>query len=85
MHKKFIFALIVVVLATQLTAPTVFAVEEPKGSCPPGFSLERAMEHDMHHHQHVGTHDDLNGDGYICMKPVTPTGNIHVHVDNKRP
>jgi hypothetical protein len=27
----------------------------------------------------------LNGDGYICMKPVTTIGKIHVHVDNNLP
>jgi len=47
--------------------------------------VELAMEHDMHHHQHVGTDTDLNGDGFICMKPVTLDENIHVHVDNNLP
>ncbi len=42
-----------------------------------------AMDHDNHHHKPVGTDADLNGDGYICVKPVTPDGMIHVHVDNK--
>ena len=28
---------------------------------------------------------DLNGDGYICVKPVTPSGNIHVHINNYLP
>jgi hypothetical protein len=47
--------------------------------------LVMAMEHDEHHHQHVGTDADLNADGYICMMPVTSDGQIHVHVDNNLP
>ena len=85
MYKKLVFALMLVMLISQFAVPTALAAGEPTGSCAPGFTLETAMEHDMHHHQHVGTHADQNGDGYICMKPVTPTGKIHVHVDNKLP
>jgi hypothetical protein len=57
-------------------------MEEPTGACAPGFTLEMAMDHDDHHHTHVGADADMNGDGYICMKPVTPDGTVHVHVDN---
>ena len=83
MIKKLIFALLLVVLLSQFAVPSVFAAGEPSGRCAPGFTLEMAMEHDNHHHRHVGTDADKNGDGYICMKPVTPSGKIHVHVDNK--
>jgi hypothetical protein len=85
MHKKLIFALLLVVLLSQFAVSTVFAAGEPAGRCAPGFTLMMAMEHDEHHHQHVGTDADLNADGYICMKPVTPDGKIHVHVDNNLP
>jgi len=85
MLKKLIFALMLVVLVSQFAVPAVFAAGEPTGSCAPGFTLEMAMEHDNHHHKHVGTDADKNGDGYICMKPVTPDGKIHVHVDNNLP
>jgi hypothetical protein len=84
-HKKLIFALMLVVLFSQFAVSTVFAAGEPAGSCASGFTLMTAMEHDEHHHQHVGTDTDLNGDGYICMMPVTPDGKIHVHVDNYLP
>lgn len=83
MHKKLIFALLLVVLLSQFAVSTVFAAGEPTGSCAPGFALMMAMEHDEHHHQHVGTDADLNGDGFICMKHVTET--IHLHVDNNLP
>jgi len=85
MHKKLIFVLWLVVLLSQFAVPVAFAAGEPSGSCAPGFTLMMAMEHDEHHHQHVGTDADLNADGYICMKPVTPDGKIHVHVDNNLP
>jgi len=85
MHKKLIFALLLVVLLSQFAVPVAFAAGEPSGSCAPGFTLMMAMEHDEHHHQHVGTDADLNADGYICMQPVTPDGKIHVHVDNDLP
>jgi hypothetical protein len=83
MHKKLIFALLLVVLLSQFAVSTVFAAGEPTGSCAPGFILMMAMEHDEHHHQHVGTDTDLNGDGFICMKHATET--IHLHVDNNLP
>jgi hypothetical protein len=85
MFKKLMFALILVMLISQFAVPAVFAAGEPMGSCAPGFRLEMAMDHDHHHHRHVGTDTDKNADGYICMKPVTPSGKIHVHVDNNLP
>ena len=85
MFKKLAFALLLVVLLSQFAVPTVFAAAEPQGSCPPVFKRVMAMEHDNHPHHHVGTSADQNWDGFICMKPVTPTGKIHVHVDNNLP
>ena len=85
MHKKLVFAFLLVVLLSQFAVSTVFAAGEPAGNCPTGFTLMMAMEHDEHEHQHVGTAADLDGDGYICMMPVTPDGKIHVHVDNNLP
>jgi len=82
MFKKLMLALWLALLLTQFAVPTVLAADVPSGGCAPGFTLERAMEHDNHPHHHVGTSADQNWDGFICMKPVTPTGKIHVHVDN---
>ena len=31
------------------------------GNCPPGFTLEMAMEHDGYPHHHVGTSANQNG------------------------
>ena len=84
MYKKLVFALLLVFLVAQFTVPTALA-DEPTGSCPSGFMLEEVMPHNEHHHQHVGTSVDQNGDGYVCMTHVTPDEMIHVHVDNSLP
>ena len=85
MFKKLMFALLLVVFLSQFAVPSAFAAGAPSGSCAPGFTLEMVMDHDGHLHMHVGTDVDQNGDGYICMQPVTPGGKIHVHVDNNLP
>jgi hypothetical protein len=85
MFRKLVFAFLLVVLLSQFTIPVALAADEPAGSCPSGFTLELAMDHDAHHHSHVGTDADQNGDGYICMKHVTPGEGIHVHIDNNLP
>jgi hypothetical protein len=82
MFKKLVFALLLVVVLSQFAVFTTYAMGEPASACAPGFTLEMAMDHDNHHHKHVGTDADQNGDGDICVQPVTPDGKIHVHVDN---
>jgi hypothetical protein len=85
MLRILVFALFLAALLSQLALPSALALDEPTGSCPSGFSPVPAMDHDDHGHLHVGTDADLNGDGYICMKHVTPSENVHVHVDNNLP
>lgn len=85
MFKKLFFALMLVTLLLQFAVPVAFAADASAGNCAPGFTLEMAMDHDVHHHQHVGTDTDRNGDDWICMKHVTPGEKIHVHVDNNLP
>jgi len=85
MFKRLVFALLLVVVLSQFAASTAYAMGEPAGGCAPGFTLEMAMDHDNHHHKHVGTDADQNGDGYLCVQPVAPGGEIHVHVDNTLP
>ena len=85
MFKKLVFALLLALFLSQFAVPTVYAVGEPSSNCAPGFTLEMAMAHDDYHHLHAGTDADQNGDGYICMKPVTTSGKIHVYVDNNLP
>jgi hypothetical protein len=85
MHKKLFFALLLVILLSQFAVVHVLAAGEPIGSCATGFMLMTVMDDDVHHHQHVGTDTDLNGDGWICMQHVTPDEMIHLHVDNNLP
>jgi hypothetical protein len=82
MFKKLVFTLLLVVVLSQFAISTAYAMGGPAGGCAPSFTLHMAMDHDNHHHEHVGTDADQNGDGYICVQPVTPDGKIHVHVDN---
>lgn len=86
MFKKLVLTLILVLILAQFAVSPVLA-DEPIGGCASPFMLEMTMEHDdhQHHHQHVGTDADLNGDGYICVRPLTPTREIHVHTDNNLP
>ena len=82
MRKNVVFLFTLVLALTLLTNSAAFAAAGT--NCPPGFTLEMHMHHEDHDHEHVhvGTSADKNGDGYICMKPITPDGSIHVHIDN---
>lgn len=85
MMKKLMFAFLLVMLLSQFAVPVALAADEPAGNCPTGFHLEMAMGHDAHHHQHVGTDADRNGDDWICIKHLTPDEKIHLHIDNDLP
>ena len=84
MFKKAVFLFILVLLTLFLTS-VAFAASG--SGCPEGFEPVPAMHHDDHEHEHfhAGTSADQNGDGFICMKPITPDGSIHVHIDNNVP
>ena len=87
MRKLYGTLFLVVVLALIVPAATV-AAADPVGSCPPGFVLHPAMQHDHEPgHRHVGTDTDHNGDGWICVKHVTLKNGteVHVHIDNVLP
>lgn len=73
---------LLVVLALMLAQFTSTAVSAAGSNCPTGFTRVEHMHHEDHHHQHVGTSANLNGDAYICIKHVTPDESIHVHIDN---
>ena len=85
MRRNVILLFTLVLALTLLTNSAAFAAGG--SNCPTGFTLEMHMQHEDHEHEHVhvGTSADENGDGYICMKPVTPDGSIHVHTDNNVP
>ena len=82
--SKTIRILFVTAMVSLLLVATVFTVAAQEGGCPDGFMLHLAHDHDEHHagHLHVGTDADQNGDGYICVKHVTSSVEVHVHIDN---
>ena len=90
--KKLTFALLIAVLLLHaFSLATLAAGTIPPGAvgaCPPGFEFMDAshLSHDPGDmHLHAGIQVDLNGDGWVCMKHVTPTEKVHVHVDNNLP
>ena len=86
--KMRVGSLIVVLLMLVLAPAALAQGGDPVGGCPDGFHLHHMMDHDDHAdpmHQHVGNDKDQNGDGYVCVKHVGKSGNIHVHIDNKKP
>ena len=85
MTKKLFSALMVVLLLSQVFSITAFASDgQPAGRCAPPFELHPFMDHSGDHmHQHIGVDRDLNGDGFICMKMISP--DLHLHVDNSIP
>ena len=82
--SKVVRILLVTIFISMFLTTAALADNAPVGNCPPGFTLHMAHDHDNHHdnHFHAGTDADQNGDGFICAKHVTPSGNIHVHIDN---
>jgi hypothetical protein len=83
--KKVVYTFLIVMILSLSLVNVAFAEHgEPAGSCPAPFELHHFMEHSGEHmHVHIGVDQDLNGDGYICMLPVTDT--LHLHVDNTLP
>ena len=56
-------------------------------TCPEGFHAHLVGDGDHEHggHDHVGLSMDAvdrNGNGAICVRHVTPDGDIHVHIDD---
>ena len=78
MLRKLLYLFVLASLLTIFTSSVAIAASG--SNYPPGFSLEEVMDHE-HHHQHVGTSTDQNGDGHVCMKHVTPDEMIHVDND----
>ena len=80
--KKILSLMIVVLLMSFLLTSTAIASEgSPVGSCPPLFELHHYMDHSGDPlHTHIGVDQDLNGDGYICMRMLT--NDLHLHIDN---
>ena len=83
--KKVAASLLIAVVLMLTVAFAAFAQpqQEQVGSCPPVFELHEIDEHTEHEDHHIGTHQDKNGDGHICVKHLD--NGLHVHVDNRLP
>jgi len=86
MRKPMVVILLVILLALALASTVSAQSGTAAGSCPRGFELHPFMHHDDEHepeHVHIGLDRDLNQDGFICVRHLTPT--IHLHIDNLLP
>jgi hypothetical protein len=83
--KNILLVLLAVTIITMLaTTPAYASGGIPVGACPPGFDLMQYM--DGNHQDmpmHIGLEVDLNSNGYICMKVISPK--LHLHVDDVLP
>jgi hypothetical protein len=71
--KKLVFLLLMVLLLSSLSSYTVYASGGQSGrSCPQGYELHPLMDPMDQMHTHIGLDQDLNGNGFVCMKMVTP-------------
>jgi len=82
MKKILLTVFTTLVLVFALASPVLAAGQAPS-PCPTGFELHQMGDHMEHPDHHIGVAEDLNGNGYLCMKPL---GNgLHVHVDDVIP
>lgn len=82
--KRPVFILLAIALISLLLPSSAFASHgDPIGSCPGKFELHHFMDHGEHDEHHIGVDKDLNGDGWICVKQISP--DLHVHIDNVKP
>ncbi len=79
------WAMAAVALVVGLPSLALGQPEPTVRTCPVGFHLHAVNEdhdHGAQAHRHVGTSEDQNGDGSICVKHVGLGGSVHVHIDN---
>jgi len=93
MKKLFCMSVLVFLLALSTTSLALADdMPPPLYDCPKGYTLDMLHHHmggdgEMDH-QHIGLSMemvDINGDGWICMKPVGSGELNHVHIDNYYP
>jgi len=78
--KKLLVVLLLVLLMSSLSVGQAVAAEKTTGGCPTGFSLHEIGAHIDHPDHHKGLVEDLNKNGFLCMKEL---GNgFHVHMDD---
>lgn len=79
MKKLLIVLMLSMLLLSVSVASIALAKQDKSRGCPEPFHLEPFLEHEGHHHQHIGLTLDHNQDGYICVKHI---GDKHLHIDN---
>lgn len=72
------------------TALVLTPTSASAASCPEGFHLHSIDDgnHEHGEHLHVGVsmdEVDRNENGAICVKHISPSGAIHVHIDDVIP
>ena len=85
MKKLLSVLLVAALLSIIFTFPAFAAGNQPVGGCPTGFSLTSYMDstEGPMNMSHIGVKVDLNGNGFVCMKMVTP--DFCLHVDDSIP
>ncbi len=84
MKKLFVVLMLATLVSLNTGAAALADHGEPIGGCPKPFGEpHHAHPHDLHHERHIGTDTDRNGDGYICVKHISP--DKHLHIDNNVP
>lgn len=79
MKKILLTVLTALVLVFTLVSPVLAASQAPS-ACPTGFELHEIGDHMDHPDHHIGVTEDLNGNGFLCMKMVA--NGLHVHADD---
>lgn len=85
--KRLFTGLTLVMLLSLGIAPAASAEYSAQvAGCPKPFHLHHLEDDDAGHegsHRHIGSNTDRNGDGYICVKHISP--DKHLHIDNNVP
>ena len=85
--KGRLLLMVVLIFVSLFSVSAAFASDgESVGSCPGKFELHPFMDHEdheEHEEHHIGLTQDLNGDGWICVKHLS--NGLHVHMDNILP
>lgn len=84
MKKLFSISIITLLISLFFVTAALASDGDPGGGCPPNLELHHLMDHsDEHMHPYIGVDQDLNSDGYLCMKMLP--NDLHLHVDNSMP
>jgi hypothetical protein len=77
--KKFILVTTLVIMVSLLVVVPAFAATQsaPLGRCRPGFSMVLLSKYPS-----ISSSADVNGDGYVCIRPRATTPRTYIVADN---